>query len=92
MDAFSRTSSVFDATGGVAVADVVGRSVVVKEFGARDPLVHLPVGVGVSDLVLACRHDERGSLDRRDLVHEVVRAHVKDKAGDEGWVTRTRLF
>src|SRR5208337_2753408 len=68
------------------------RRVVVKEIGARDPLVHLPVGVVVSDLVLARRHNKRGSLDRRDLVHEVVRAHVKDKAGNEGWVIRTRLF
>ena len=41
---------IFDAMGGVAIADVVGRSVVVKEFGARDPLVHLPVVVGLSDL------------------------------------------
>ena len=83
---------IFDATGSVAVADVVGRRVVVNEFGALDPLVHLPVGAGVSDLFLARRHDERGSLDRRDLVHEVMRAHVKDKAGDEGSVIRTRLF
>jgi len=51
---------IFDATGGIAVADVV----VIKEFGARDPLVHLPVGAGASDLFAARRYDERGSLDR----------------------------
>ena len=74
---------IIDATGGVAVTDVVGCRVVVKELGACDPLVHLPVRAGVSDLFLARCYDERGSLDRRDFVHEVVRAHVKDKAGDE---------
>src|ERR1700680_2911661 len=83
---------IFDATGGVAVADVVGRRVVVKQFGARDSLVHLLVGARVSDFFPARRNDERGSLDRRNLVHEVVRAHVQDKAGDEGWIIRTRLF
>ena len=89
---FQEIQQIFDATGSVAVADIMGRRVVKTKLRGRDPVIHLLIDAGVSNPLLAGCDDQRRGLDRRNLVHEIVGAHVKDEAGNEGRVVRSGLL
>jgi hypothetical protein len=51
--AFQEIHQIFNATGSVAVADVMARRIVITKFRGSDPVIHLLVDVGVSDPLLA---------------------------------------
>ena len=70
----------------VAVADIVPRGIHIGDLRALDALMHLLIGVGVSDRLFASGHNQGGAFDAHEFFHEIVCAHVQYEARDEGGV------
>src|SRR5262245_47000456 len=81
-----------DAAPGIAVADIVAGRVNLAQFGAGNAIAHLLIGAGMTDLLAAGGHDQRRRAHLMKVLHEVVGAHVRDEAPNEGRIVRAGLL
>src|SRR5262249_54790721 len=81
-----------DAAPSIAVADVVAGRVNLAQFGAGDAIAHLLIGAGMPDLLAAGGYDQRRRAHLGEVLHEIVGAHVRDEAPDEGRIVRAGLL
>ena len=81
-----------DASDRVAIADVMRRRIDGLELRIGDALVHFLVVARMANFFLSGGDNQRRGLDGGQLIHEIVRRHVRHETADEGRIIRASLL